>query len=132
MLFRFFSHATLGLLVAATLSGCSDDSKSTDVSLDDNQKLSTLTDAQIGALCDWSNDKQGGYGSETKCSDGSSVSAQKDQAACKAEDGPTLKNCDQTVATYKACTLKIAMHECDISPALLSDECVPLLPCLAP
>jgi len=124
----------MALLVAGALPACSDDDSTNDGSLDDSQKLSTLTDAQFGALCDWSNAKQGGYGSTTKCSDGTTVSAQKDQAACKAEDGPTITNCDQTVATYKACTLKMAEHKCDsdITAALLSQECKPLLPCLTP
>lgn len=120
------------LLVAGALPACSEDSKTGNDSLDDNQKLSSLNDAQLGALCDWSNEKQGGYGSVTQCGAGVMISAQKDQAACKAEDGPTLMKCDQTVATYKACTLKIAANECDIGPALASKECVPLLPCLTP
>jgi hypothetical protein len=129
------SWGVVGIILAVTtivLGGCSDDdsSSSGEATLDDNQKLSTLSDAQLGALCDWSNTQQGGYGKSTQCG-AIMVTTQKDQAACKAEDGPTLMKCEQTVGVYKACTLKIAAgNQCDISGALASKECQPLLPCL--
>lgn len=120
------------LLAGLALPGCSDDAAD-EPALDDNQKLSALSDAQLGALCDWSNAAQGGYDKKILCKDGvTSVPTQKDQAACKAEDGPVLKKCDQTVATYKACTLRLAPDPCDTTNGLTSKECLPLLPCLVP
>ncbi len=119
-------------VLALWLVGCSDDGTTT-TSLDDNQKLSALSDAQLGALCDWSNAAQGGYDKEVLCKDGvTSVPTQKDQAACKAEDGPILKKCDQSVAIYKACTLRLAPDPCDTTNGLTSKQCLPLLPCLVP
>lgn len=135
-----YSHAfarTLSVVLctfvgALALSACSDDAAD-EPALDDNQKLSALSDAQLGALCDWSNAAQGGYDKKILCKDGvTSVPTQKDQAACKAEDGPVLKKCDQTVATYKACTLRLAPDPCDTTNGLTSKECLPLLPCLVP
>jgi hypothetical protein len=117
------------------LAGCSDggdgDDGGSTVVLDDDELLSSLDDAEIGALCDWSNEQQGGYGQEIDCDNGITVSTQDDQATCKAEDEPMLMSCDQTVRQYKACTLRIAAEICDIGKALASADCVPLLPCLA-
>jgi hypothetical protein len=134
--FRAFARAMslrlCPLLGAFAVSACSDDAAS-EPALDDNQKLSTLTDAQLGALCDWSNSAQGGYDKDVLCKDGvTTVPTQKDQAACKAEDGPILKKCEQTVATYKACTLRLATDPCDTTNGLTSKECLPFLPCLVP
>lgn len=122
--------ATLASLLA--LCACSDPSSNDGggANLDDAQILSTLTDAQLGALCDWANQQQGGYGKEVKCASGGSVMTQKDQASCEAEDGPSLKKCSQTVSTYKACTLELAKDPCDTSKALATDACKPLIPCL--
>lgn len=134
---RVFGCARLcaiGAIAAGALvvSGCSDpsDEPNEGGALDDGQKLSSLSDAQLGALCDWSNQQQGGYGKQVKCASGGTIMTQTDQASCKAEDGPTLKKCDQTVAVYKACTLRLVQDPCLNSEAYASDACRPLVPCL--
>jgi len=129
----YSSRCGLFVMLAAVwaLCGCSDPSNDDGggASLDDKQVLSTLTDAQVGALCDWSNQQQGGYGKEVQCPSGGSVMTQKDQASCKAEDSPSLKKCGQTVGVYKACTLELAKDPCDTAKAFATDACKPLLPC---
>lgn len=44
--------------------------------------IANLTPAQAGRLCDWGDNKEGGYGRTVTCPDGSTVSNDPDQASC--------------------------------------------------
>jgi len=44
--------------------------------------LASLTSQQAATLCDWSNAKQGGYGREATCSDGSLQETDSDKQSC--------------------------------------------------
>jgi hypothetical protein len=44
--------------------------------------IASLTPAQAGRLCDWGDNKEGGYGRTVTCPDGSTVSNDVDMATC--------------------------------------------------
>jgi hypothetical protein len=44
--------------------------------------LGNLTAAQAGQICDWGDNKEGGYGQTVTCPDGSTVSNDVDRATC--------------------------------------------------
>ena len=76
-----------------------------DPTLDPNRKLTDLTRAEAGLLCDWEAASLGGYGTSTDCKGegvGVTVSGNPNQAVCiKSEFDQT---CPQfTVAEYEAC-----------------------------
>src|SRR4029079_1426833 len=58
------------------------------------KRLDSLTDAEKGLLCDWTNAKLGGYGMSVDCGGGLSLDAEASQADCIA-DAPT--SCAATV-----------------------------------
>jgi hypothetical protein len=44
--------------------------------------IANLTAEQVGRLCDWGDNREGGYGRTVTCPDGSSVSNDPDMATC--------------------------------------------------
>jgi hypothetical protein len=44
--------------------------------------IASLTTQQAGTLCDWTNAKQGGYGRDATCSDGSDQGTDPDMESC--------------------------------------------------
>jgi hypothetical protein len=74
--------------------------------LDPSVDTSTLTNAQLGELCDWTVAELGGYGKVTMCgSNGgaSSVKNPSDQAMCIAT--AFMFRCPVTVGHYETCIL---------------------------
>ena len=74
--------------------------------------IRTLSDADKAKVCDWVNTTLGGYGLETTCASGRSVSNAASQSVCVA----TFFNvpCKVTPAQLKACVLTEApSHACD-------------------
>ncbi len=74
--------------------------------------IRTLSDADKAKVCDWVNSTLGGYGLETTCASGNSVSNASSQAVCVA----TFFNvpCKVTPAQVKACVLTEApSHACN-------------------
>src|SRR5688572_2457857 len=50
--------------------------------LDRSRPVSSLSDAELGRLCDWGLAQLGGYGSTMTCTDGSRISNSPSQQAC--------------------------------------------------
>jgi hypothetical protein len=80
--------------------------------------LASLTTAQATTLCDWENEKQGGYGRTVSCSDGSQQTTDPNQATCVGSvpnagaDCPTL-----TVGDIEDCANAIGADICQVSTA---------------
>ena len=80
--------------------------------------VASLSTAQAGTLCDWNNEKQGGYGRTTSCSDGTTQTTDADKTTCV--DGvpqigaacPTLN-----VGDVEDCSNAIGSDLCAISTA---------------
>ena len=84
------------------------------------KRLDSLTDAEKGLLCDWTNAKLGGYGMSKDCGGGFSLDADPSQADCVA-GAPT--SCAATVAQAEACA------NAQSCANLLPSQCAPLANC---
>jgi hypothetical protein len=74
-----------------------------------------LSDADKALLCDWMNEKLGGYGLMTMCSEAESVMNLPNQAVCVASFFNF--DCKVTVEEVENCTLARApSHACDRNP----------------
>jgi hypothetical protein len=109
-----FVFAALGASSCAGGNGGGSDSSG----LPKNATLGSLTTAQAGILCDWENDKQGGYGRTMVCSDGSQETTDPDHASCVGSvpnagaDCPTL-----TVGDIEDCANAIGADLCEVTTA---------------
>jgi hypothetical protein len=103
-----------GILLAVSLlvpacggSGGSDGAG--DSGVDGSKKLTALTDAEKGTVCDWMVGRAGSYGKPGTCdrtqpAPMSPFLAYDDQAACIADSpDPTFTQCQATVAQLEAC-----------------------------
>ena len=84
------------------------------------KRLDSLTDAEKGQLCDWTNAKLGGYGASMDCGNGFSIAADDSQADCIAN---WFTTCSATVAQGEACAN--AQSCTDFAPS----ACAPLATC---
>ena len=105
-------------------SGEGDGSGDPGTTLSDSEKLSDLSDAEQGALCDWAAGVYGGYGKSVTCSNGTNSSSEASRQVCLSRN---IASCSATVGDMKACTLKA--HEICLE-ALNDPACEPVLPCL--
>ena len=108
------THATTGVasivLSFLLLASCGGSSSSVGTSgVDSSKRLTTLTDAEMGQLCDWMVAKAGSYGNPGTCDRTQPTATYPfltydDQAACIV-DGPdeTDTDCLATVAQMEAC-----------------------------
>jgi len=81
------------------------DAPSTDATLPPiapSKLISDLSAEEKGQLCDWSAALQGGYGTVTVCSDGSSVMNSANRESCVAT---FMFRCPVTVSQFETCTL---------------------------
>jgi len=110
--------ALSGLWVA--LSGCGDDSDGAGVP--DDKVLSTLSDSELGSVCDYLARETGGYGATRTCGTETRKSW-PDQAACKSSLAPLQVGCGATFGQLRACSAKQAAAGCDTAAAENSPEC---------
>jgi hypothetical protein len=88
--------------------------------IDPNADTTTLTNMQLGELCDWAVGELGGYGTTTKCVHNGgglmSVVNPQNQAMCIATAFKFY--CSVTVGEYEGCIEGQApSHGCDFPPA---------------
>lgn len=105
---------------AAALVGCGDDG---DAEIPDGKVLSTLSDAEVGSVCDYLAQLAGGYGATIACPDEEPRSVSANQQACKEEMAEFFRGCGATFGQLKACMGKMAESKCDSSSAENSAEC---------
>ena len=106
------------------LVGCGADTYDHDAGpvLDKAKKVASLTDSEVGTLCDWLVMEHGGYGNTITCGP-ETISVYADQAACKPRLTPVLQACpNATVGQYQACIAVTAVDPCDTSRTM-SAEC---------
>jgi hypothetical protein len=93
--------------------------------IDPSVDTSTLTNAQLGELCDWTMAELGGYGKVTTCGGNggaSSVQNPADQAMCIAT--AFMFRCPVTVGHYETCILaQVPSQGCDFP----TTPCAPLV-----
>jgi hypothetical protein len=89
--------------------------------IDPGTDVGSLTDAQRGELCDWTNSALGGYDLVTDCGGGNTVRNDTDQAACVAH---LTYRCPVTVGQFETCVLAEAPSRGCVFPF---DQCHPLV-----
>jgi hypothetical protein len=118
----------MGLLMVVFSAACGDSggdgSGDPGTTLTDSKKLSDLSDAEQGALCDWVANVYGGYGKSVTCSNGTNSSSEASRQVCLSRN---IASCSATVGDVKACTLKA--HEICLE-ALSDSACEAFLSCL--
>jgi hypothetical protein len=80
--------------------------------------IANLTTEQIGRLCDWGDNKEGGYGRTVTCPDGSSVSNDPDMATCVSTLPFFGSSCPRaTVADAEDCLNAVGTDLCALETA---------------
>jgi hypothetical protein len=126
-------HRLAGALATAALIGvvsCSGDGGVGPSSgLSRQATVASLTPQQAGTLCDWTNARQGGYGRDVTCSNGSSEGTDPDKQSC-VESIPYIGTAcpTLTVADIEDCANAIGSDVCMIATAA---GCANLRQCLA-
>lgn len=116
----------MGILMTATMLACSCSSSTSSSSVDPSKRLNALTTSDQQALCDWTAQEQGGYGTIIPCDAGpSDLEVEKDHAACLALetqhfDQPT---CTATVGDWMACVKLNLSTWCSAHPPAPTGQC---------
>jgi hypothetical protein len=77
--------------------------------------VGSLTTAQAVVLCDWTNARQGGYGRNVTCTDGSTQTTDPNQADCVAGVPFFLSYCPTlTVGDAEDCTNAVLIDLCSL------------------
>ena len=106
---RTLGFPTIILALSLLASACGSSSTSSASGVDPSKKLTALTDAEKGTLCDWMVARAGSYGNPGTCDRTQPAAmspflAYDDQAACVADfRDPTYTACQATVAQMEAC-----------------------------
>ena len=80
--------------------------------------VGSLTPAQAGLLCDWTNAKQGGYGRVVNCPDGSQQTSDPDAATCVQSAGDFATYCPTVlVADVEDCANATGTDLCAFTTA---------------
>jgi hypothetical protein len=99
--------------------------------LDPSKKISALSDAELGQLCDWTAARLGGYGTTKQCPGGITIRNRADRAACVGGTDRTAATCTATVAQAEACVLLQVQDICSLA-SLSNPNCQALLGCSRP
>jgi hypothetical protein len=92
--------------------------------IDPSRKVTDLSDAERGALCDWYASVLGGYGHETSCAGGTTVQNYVDRATCVAMFFKPA--CHETVEEFETCiNAEIPTQFC----VLQFDKCMRVVSC---
>jgi hypothetical protein len=111
--------ATFGVFVTSLSCGSGSSGPGSSIGLPRTTLLGMLTPSQAGTFCDWTNEKQGGYGRSVTCADGSQQHSDVDKATCVsvipqfATICPTL-----TVGDAEDCLNAIGRDQCKVSTDL--------------
>lgn len=110
------------LMLVATLLGCSGGdgtgSGATGSGVPRSSTIASLTPAQAGTLCDWTNTKQGGYGRLVTCPDGTEEDTDADKAYCMAAFPLIAQYCPTlTVGDIEDCANATGTNLCAFATA---------------
>jgi hypothetical protein len=109
------------LFLGSFLVACADDSSGVDAS----KKLADLSASEIGDLCDYTSEVEGGYGASKVCGDGITITV-KSREACVAMLDATVASCPATVENAEACAEAIGEDLCKL---LTEPKCAFALQC---
>ena len=84
--------------------------------LDRNKAISTVTEAEKGALCDWYAPMAGGYGAPPVCATGF-IHAPPDRATCIAD----FPSCTVTIGEFQDCIMAILAAQAMCTQAALTE-----------
>ena len=94
--------------------------------VDASKALSSLSLAELQALCDWSTQQQGGYGINANCeATGVPLQTSSNQAECVAEVMPhySRPTCATTVGQWTTCVRWLVANWCSTMPAARPAAC---------
>lgn len=111
------------LVLGSLLTACGSD----DSGVDGSKKLADLSAGEIGDLCDYTSDVEGGYGASKVCGDGITITV-KSREACIANLEATIASCPATVENAEACAEAIGDDLCKL---LSEPKCAFALQCTA-
>ena len=91
-------------------------------------KVGTLSAADAARLCDWTNQRQGGYGQHVTCTGSEDMSTDPDQKTCTDAEPDIAAYCpDLTVGDVEDCTNAVGTDLCKYTTAA---ACATLRACL--
>jgi hypothetical protein len=129
---RVPSAPAVALLLAVIVTsscGSSGGGAGTSSGLPRSSTLASLTPGQDGTLCDWENDKQGGYGVSMTCAVGPAQDTDTDKASCVASVPGFGAGCPTlTVGDVEDCVNAIGTNLCAMAT---SPGCANINTCLA-
>lgn len=129
---KIHSAIATALLFAAIASasyGGSSSGPGTSSGLPRSSTLASLTTAQDGTLCDWLNERQGGYGQSVSCPGGSHADTDTNQSSCVASVPGGAAACPTlTVGDVEDCANAIGTNICEMPTAA---GCTNVNACLA-
>jgi hypothetical protein len=96
--------------------------------LDRARPVSSLSDAELGRLCDWGLSQLGGYGTTLVCSDGSQIRNSPSQQACIAGHDRSFR-CIATVGDSEDCLRAIGTGGCSQALFLSLPACRAMFTC---
>jgi hypothetical protein len=114
------------VLVPMFLLACSSSSA---VTVDDSDRLTSLSMAELQSFCDWLAQQEGGYGHVTTCDSGASagvpIMASSSQSMCESDFSQVAARaaCTETVGQWKACFTSAIQSQCSSTPSPLPAEC---------
>jgi hypothetical protein len=96
--------------------------------LDPAKKLSALSDAELGQLCDWTAAKLGGYGAVKECPGGLTIRNKANRAACVSGTDRAAPACTATVGQAETCVQLQVQDICSLA-SLSNPACQALFGC---
>jgi len=94
--------------------------------VDPSKTLAELSSSEMAAFCDWTNQKEGGYGRTIMCdASGVPLETDPDQATCVHgwTQRVSMPNCSATVGQWTTCFEVFLANWCSVIPSMPSGEC---------
>jgi hypothetical protein len=94
--------------------------------VDPSKALAELSSNEMQAFCDWTNQKEGGYGRVIECeASGVPLETDPDQATCVAELARRASepSCSATVGQWTMCFEWLLGNWCNTMPSMMPAEC---------
>ena len=99
--------------------------------LDPSRAVASLTDAELGRLCDWGVGALGGYGTVMFCTDGSQIRNSPSRASCIAGHDRSAR-CRATVGDSEDCLWTLATLGCSQAIIQFRPSCQLMSSCQRP
>ena len=95
---------------------------------DSNRLIGSLSDPELGELCDWTASQFGGYGVRGECGAGlTSTQNNRDECIRTTRDLTNRPSCRATVGQYEGC---VVAADGDVCAIFSEARCLPLFDCV--